>query len=208
MPPHSLRECFRLCSIKAFLSRADTAHNSRSDYFFGDAVSFSPEAFAQTKSYFTTEKLDLQQTTAAHVSRMNTSNTTNPSFGLTPTGDFNSLGETLLYMSVLGPKDKHEVDRERVEYFFGECSSSPTLRTEAHRLSVEQERLPFVMGWKPEPNSITGDFVEDGIHIMMNITGRHPADPGDDNNNGDGQSQKRHVVGKRHFSHFGKAFSL
>lgn len=92
---------------------------SRGDFYFGNDHSFNQTIFDETRSYWTTPTINLQQAVDARLARVRTSNTTNPTFGFTDTGLAFSLGETAAYILVLGDRVSATVNRARVEYLFG-----------------------------------------------------------------------------------------
>lgn len=91
---------------------------SRQDAFFGNNLLFNETVFNQTRSHWQ-ETINVQQAAAARFARVQTSNTTNPTFGLTKVGQQFSLGESAAYIIVLGNATSRTVNRTVVEYLFG-----------------------------------------------------------------------------------------
>ena len=93
--------------------------SSRGDFYFGNDHSFNQTIFDETRSYWTTPIIDVQQAANARLARVQTSNATNPTFGFSQTGTDFSFGETAAYIIVLGDKVAGTVRKSRVEYLFG-----------------------------------------------------------------------------------------
>ncbi|KAJ5086072.1 hypothetical protein N7532_010843 [Penicillium argentinense] len=114
---------------------------SRQDFYFGDDHRFNREVFDETRSYWTGSFIDIQSAARAHVARVNTSNTTNPTFALSDAAMTTALGESGFCIVVLGDKTAGTVQKNWVEYLF------------------ENERLPYAIGWTKAQNSISySDF--------------------------------------------------
>lgn len=100
---------------------------SRQDIFFGNNLVFNETIFNQTRSHWQ-DTIDVQQAAVARLSRLQTSNETNPEFGFTKIGTQFSVGESAAYIIVLGDKTTRTVNKTVVEYLFGKkilSSSSP-----------------------------------------------------------------------------------
>lgn len=91
---------------------------SRQDVFFGNNLVFNQSVFNETKSHWQ-ETIDVPQAAAARLSRVQMSNTTNPTFGFTKVGQQFSIGESAAYLIVLGNKTTRTANRTVVEYLFG-----------------------------------------------------------------------------------------
>lgn len=92
---------------------------SRQDAFFGNNLVFNPTVFSETRAHWQ-DTIDVPQAAAARLARIQTSNTTNPSFGFTRIGQQFSVGESAAYLLVLGDKASRTANRTVVEYLFGE----------------------------------------------------------------------------------------
>jgi hypothetical protein len=92
---------------------------SRADAYFGDASKFNPAVFDETRSYWKTPFITLQQAAESRLARVKTSNATNPDFELSELGENFSVGEVAGYILFLGDKNKGTVPRAWVEYLFG-----------------------------------------------------------------------------------------
>ncbi|RYP66388.1 hypothetical protein DL769_006050 [Monosporascus sp. CRB-8-3] len=126
---------------------------SRVDFYFGNPQPFNQTVFAQTRSYWTTPIIDVQQAANARWARVETSNATNPNFTLSTLGERFSYGESAAYIVILGNKITGTVPRDWVEYLF------------------ENERLPLEIGWTRRTGSITRNDLED---VMQQIYAATP----------------------------------
>lgn len=90
---------------------------SRQDAFFGNNLEFNETVFDQTRSHWQ-ETIDVPQAAAARLSRIQTSNMTNPTFGFTRVGMAFSVGESAAYIIVLGNSTSQTANRTVVEYLF------------------------------------------------------------------------------------------
>lgn len=90
---------------------------SRQDAFFGNNLVFNQTVFNETRSHWQ-ETIDVPQAATARLSRIQTSNTTNPTFGFTRIGQQFSVGESAAYIIVLGNKTTRTANRTVVEYLF------------------------------------------------------------------------------------------
>ncbi|MCJ1327625.1 hypothetical protein MMC10_004296 [Thelotrema lepadinum] len=126
---------------------------SRLDAYFGNNHVFDEYTFDQTKAYWTSETIDLQQAADARLARMYTSNATNPTFSISDTGTIFSFGETAAYILILGDASSLTVERDLVEYLF------------------ENEKLPTELGWSTRPIRLTTDGLLNGIQAVELATG-------------------------------------
>lgn len=98
----------------------DDSSLSRKDVYFGDAVAFDNYTWAQTKSYFTEEIIDIQHASDARVSRLFWSNWTNPEYNWTKSAaPAATFGAVTLFMSVLGDNEAGTVRKDFVNELFG-----------------------------------------------------------------------------------------
>ena len=88
-----------------------------------DSVSFNKTIFAETRSYFTTKDITVQQAADARLARYTTSKKSNPSYTMSPLGDRFSAGESAAYLFVLGDITKQVAPKKYVEYLFGKWTS-------------------------------------------------------------------------------------
>ncbi|KAI9685685.1 MAG: hypothetical protein M1822_004245 [Bathelium mastoideum] len=126
---------------------------SRGDYYFGNDHTFNQTIFDQTRSYWTTPLIDVQQGADARLARIRTSNATNPTFGLTQLGTAFGFGETAAYILVLGDRVSGTVNRTFVEYLF------------------ENERLPAELGWHRAAQLITDADLSNLSDRVVNASG-------------------------------------
>ncbi|KAK0708506.1 Chloroperoxidase [Lasiosphaeris hirsuta] len=103
---------------------------SRSDAYFGNVLTFNQSVFDETRSYWTSETIDIQMAANARMARIRTSKATNPTYKLSELGTAFSFGESVAYVVVLGNKNSGTANRSWVEYFF------------------EHEQLPLHLGWR------------------------------------------------------------
>ncbi|SPQ24500.1 692923f1-c2ab-4731-831b-ffa9d9263d66 [Thermothielavioides terrestris] len=127
---------------------------SRADYYFGhDDHTFNQTVFDQTKSYWKTPIIDVQQAANARLARVLTSNATNPTFVLSQIGEAFSFGETAAYILALGDRVSGTVPRQWVEYLF------------------ENERLPLELGWRRAKEVISNSDLDQLTNRVINATG-------------------------------------
>lgn len=110
---------FSLVDLRRHNILEHDASLSRGDYYFGNDYSFNQTIFDQTRSYWTSPRINVTQAAHARLARVHTSNATNPTFTLTSTGLKFSFGETSAYIIVLGDRVAGTVRRAWVEYLFG-----------------------------------------------------------------------------------------
>ncbi|RAH56712.1 Cloroperoxidase [Aspergillus piperis CBS 112811] len=120
---------------------------SRQDPYFGNDHEFNEKIFDQTKSYWTSPLIDIEEAAEAHEARWNTSKATNPDFNISETGTAFSFGESAAYMLAFEEDGIGYANRSWVVYFF------------------ENERLPQELGWTKRPFVTTGE-------ILFNLTQR------------------------------------
>lgn len=151
---------------------------SRQDAFFGNNLVFDPTVFSETRGHWQ-ETIDVPQAAAARMSRIQTSNLTNPTFGFTNIGKQFSVGESAAYLIVLGNKTTRTVNRTVVEYLFGkQPRRNRTRQLLIFSPPTEQERLPTEVGWtRPtEPLSANDLFtvMQEITNATANATGATP----------------------------------
>lgn len=100
---------------------------SRVDYYFGNPQPFNQTIFDQTRSYWTSDIIDVQQAANARLARVIDSNTTNPTYSMSDLGEAFSYGESGAYIIVLGDKTSGTVSKRVVEYLFGMHSQRDSL---------------------------------------------------------------------------------
>jgi hypothetical protein len=102
--------------------------SSRADFYFGNNYAFNASAYAETRSHWTASPITVQMAANARYARVQTSNATNPTFGLSVLGEEFGFGESAAYLFFFGDDSrgadggellKGEARREMVEYFFG-----------------------------------------------------------------------------------------
>ncbi|KAK9784227.1 putative Heme haloperoxidase family profile domain-containing protein [Seiridium cardinale] len=126
---------------------------SRADFYWGDDHTFNGTVFNETRSYWIDDTVTVQMAANARLARVNTSNTTNPTFSMSNLGNAFSLGESAAYIIALGDRYNGTVEKSRVEYLF------------------ENERLPLELGWsRPEQNIDLG-VLQDMLDRIINATG-------------------------------------
>lgn len=148
---------------------------SRIDAYFGDAGPFNQTIYEQTRSYWTTEIITLQQAADARLARLNESKTIDPNYTLSELGENFSYGESAGYLIVLGNKTTNTVPRKWVEYLFGKihCQSFHWSRSRLANGGIlpENERLPNAEGWFRRTESITFDDLDWSIMEIMEASG-------------------------------------
>jgi hypothetical protein len=92
--------------------------SSRADFYWGDDHTFNETVFDETLSYWTSSIVDIQMTANSRLARINTSNTTNPTFSLNANGNQLSFGEPAAIISALGDRVSGTVPKSFVEYLF------------------------------------------------------------------------------------------
>ena len=139
---------------------------SREDAYYGDQVSFSPHAFAQTLLYMPNDTINLQQSANARLSRVMTTNATNPEWSQRE-GRVQQLsfGESLLYITVLGNPQKYELRKDYFRYFFGKWPRIS--RGRLQKLRRNRARTPAIC---------IGLEKKDGAHRKKNLHRRNSDD--------------------------------
>ncbi|KAL1597118.1 hypothetical protein SLS60_008700 [Paraconiothyrium brasiliense] len=130
----------------ASLSRADFA-------ITGDSVSFNRTVYDETRSYWKTDTITVQQAADARLARYTTSQATNPDYSMSSLGDQFSAGESVAYLFILGDIATQTAPRKFVEYLF------------------ENEKLPTEVGWKRSDHVFTWENLQTGIQMIYNATG-------------------------------------
>ncbi|GLB07065.1 hypothetical protein AtubIFM57258_002386 [Aspergillus tubingensis] len=132
---------------------------SRQDTYFGNNHAFNQKIFDQTKSYWTTPLIDIEEAAKAREARVNTSKATNPDFSLSETGLSFGFGESAAYILAFEEDGIGYANRTWVEYFF------------------ENERLPQELGWTKRSFITTGDLLANtGLAIVNFTVGITPAE--------------------------------
>ena len=114
--PDGLQVSLRPVSV---LTRTWMWAGSRSDAYFGNALVFNQSVFDQTKSYWTGKNITIKMAAKARLARIKTSQATNPTYSLSDLATSASLGESVVYIVVLGDKKSATVKRSWAEWFFG-----------------------------------------------------------------------------------------
>lgn len=117
-PDGNVTNQFRLDDLGRHDILEHDASLSRQDVYFGNNLVFDPTVFSETQGHWQ-ETIDVSQAAAARMARIQTSNTTNPTFGFTKVGKQFSLGESAAYLIVLGNKTTRTANRTVVTYLFG-----------------------------------------------------------------------------------------
>ncbi|KAI0133788.1 Chloroperoxidase [Xylariales sp. AK1849] len=125
---------------------------SRQDFYFGNPQPFNQTIFDQTRSYWKGPIIDVKMAADARQARVNTSNSTNPTFGMSELGTEFSVGETAAYILILGNGTSGTVDKSWVEYLF------------------ENERLPLELGWTRRVDATTLPTLEEMMDRLINAT--------------------------------------
>ncbi|KAI1474346.1 hypothetical protein K445DRAFT_323386 [Daldinia sp. EC12] len=153
---------------------------SRQDAHFGPPDVFNEAVFNQTVSYWTGDVVTMQMAANARLARLMTSNLTNPEYSLSDLGSGFSIGESVVYLLVLGNKDTAEAPKNYLEYWF------------------RNERLPYELGWE-RPNVImTGDDLGNAMDKLVTLQ-HFPQSPGKITSDPEKASAK--LAGKRHLFH-------
>lgn len=113
----------------ASLSRGDTA--------LGDNHSFNKTIFAETVSYWTTDKITIAQQAKARLARMASAKAINPKFALTEQQIKGSLLENSLILMLFGDGLNGNADKKQVISWF------------------ETEKIPYELGFKKPASPIT-----------------------------------------------------
>lgn len=97
-----------------------TKYSSRADAFFGNNHLFNATVFAETQRYWTNETLTSTMLANSKLARQVTSRAFNPEYTFTASTEQFSLGEVSAPIIAFGDLQKGTVERDLVEYFFGE----------------------------------------------------------------------------------------
>ncbi|KLU85627.1 hypothetical protein MAPG_04649 [Magnaporthiopsis poae ATCC 64411] len=110
---------------------------SRNDLALGDNHSFNKTIFAQTASFWTTDKITIAQQAKARLARIATAKATNPKFSMTEQQVKGSLLENALILMLFGDGLNGNADKKQVISWF------------------ETEKIPYELGFKKPANPIT-----------------------------------------------------
>ncbi|KAI0017561.1 Cloroperoxidase [Xylariomycetidae sp. FL0641] len=154
---------FSLLNLQAHDVLEHDASLSRADWNLGSNYLFNETVYAETRSYWTTPNITLQQAADAQAARLNTSQATNPAFSMSNLGANFALGESAGYMLVFsnpGSKDPLNLNasREWVEYFF------------------THEKLPVELGWQKPELEVTIDVLSNTSVKILELQGKTLAD--------------------------------
>ncbi|PQE15049.1 sterigmatocystin biosynthesis peroxidase stcC protein [Rutstroemia sp. NJR-2017a BVV2] len=141
---------------------------SRVDYYFGNPQPFNQAIFDQTRSHWTADIINVTMAANARYARVQTSNKTNPTFGLSELGSEFGYGESAAYIGLLGDKTSGTVAKKIVEYLFDPSPSVAEPRT--YVLFVENERLPTEVGWHRVAQTFTFADLNDLMDRIMALT--------------------------------------
>lgn len=117
---------------------------SRKDAYFGNALDFDPEVWAVTSAVWRNTKAKTVSIEAAAKGRLAAiarSTIENPEYNLTTTGEAAGLGETALFVAIMGDKVEGNARVDWVDIFFRES------------------RLPFAEGWTRSKEVITSAHI-------------------------------------------------
>ncbi|KAH6641211.1 Chloroperoxidase [Chaetomium tenue] len=125
---------------------------SRSDAYFGNALTFNQTVFDETKSYWTDEIITIEMASNARLARIKTSNATNPTYSMSELGYGFTKGESAAYVVIFGDKISATVPRAWVEWLF------------------EHEQLPQHLGWKRPTELFRDGDLDKYMDAMQNTT--------------------------------------
>ncbi|PQE18971.1 sterigmatocystin biosynthesis peroxidase stcC protein [Rutstroemia sp. NJR-2017a WRK4] len=140
---------------------------SRVDYYFGNPQPFNQAIFDQTRSHWTADIITVTMAANARYARVQTSNKTNPTFGLSELGSAFGYGESAAYIGLLGDKTSGTVRKNIVEYLF---ASPAVAEPRTYVLFTENERLPTELGWHKVTETFTFDNLLDLMDRIMALT--------------------------------------
>ncbi|KAL4879238.1 Chloroperoxidase [Aspergillus karnatakaensis] len=133
---------------------------TRGDAYFGNAVRFSPSAFAQTKKYWTGSTVTTTMLANSKIARQLDSKAFNPEYTYPESVDTASLSEIGGPILVFGDIEKGTIDRDVIENF------------------IVNERLPTETGWTrsadaigPEEAAKVGGMIAEAASLL---TGQKP----------------------------------
>jgi hypothetical protein len=92
---------------------------SRPDTHFGDALKFNQTIFDGTKSFFTSDIVNVEMAAKARIARVKDSKANNPEYSMSELGMTFGFGESVAYIIALGDPQTGTVERDRVEFLFG-----------------------------------------------------------------------------------------
>lgn len=144
-PTGNMTNSFNLDHLARHNILEHDASLSRQDAALGDNIAFNDTIFNETRSNWL-DTIDVQQAAKARLARVNTSNSTNPSFGFTKVGEQFSVGESAAYLIVLGNKTTRTANKTVVEYLFGKrraCSLLILLNFSCLALKETMRRQPL-----------------------------------------------------------------
>lgn len=113
---------------------------SRKDAYFGNALDFDPEVWAGTSAVWrdtNATTVSIEAAAKGRLARLAKDKLENPEFNLTSAGEAAGLGETALFVAVMGDKIEGNARVDWVDIFFRES------------------RLPFAEGWTRSTEVIT-----------------------------------------------------
>ena len=145
---------------------------SRLDAFFGNNHVFNSDIFDETRSYWTGPVLDADMLANGKLARQVTSKAFNPNYTFTSTTEAFSLGEVAAPIIAFGDMKAGTVNRTLVEYFFGEIKPRSRLMRcfETLTILLENERLPFELGWHTREQAISQEDVQGVSDMIANAT--------------------------------------
>jgi hypothetical protein len=119
---------------------------SRRDAYVGDALNFDPEVWAGTSAVWrdaNATTISIEAAARGRLARVAIDKAENAQFNLTPAGEAAGLGETALFVAVMGDKVEGNARVDWVDIFFRES------------------RLPFAEGWTRSTEVITLKHIAD-----------------------------------------------
>lgn len=97
-----------------------TRHTSRSDDYFGNNHVFNKTIFDASRAYWTADTITAQMLANSKLARQIESRASNPTYTFTSDTEEFSIGEVASPIIVFGDSEQGTVERDLVEYFFGE----------------------------------------------------------------------------------------
>lgn len=143
---------------------------SRSDAAFGNNHVFNQTIFDTTRVYWTGAVLDAKMLANGKLFRQIESRAYNPNYTFTTTTEEFSLGEVAAPIIVFGDMQAGTVERDRVEYFFGESRAPGTSFSRKLIQVIENERLPSELGWTKKTEPVTLENITRVANIIRNAT--------------------------------------
>lgn len=117
---------------------------SRKDAYSGDALNFDEEVWAGTSAVWRDTKattVSIEAAAKGRLARIAKAKAENPEYNLTSGGEAAGLGETALFVAVMGDKVEGNARVDWVDIFFRES------------------RLPFAEGWTRSTEEITSEHI-------------------------------------------------